>query len=216
MQITLGKLDLTIHWIGLFDSLGDLMFLPPFENWLAKRKLYHWDCARQSGDPRRPPKTVILPSYLHFHALDAQGQPDPKAAGDMLDRFVRAAGMKTREELSDAFSAICPDFTIPVNAAVLIDPFKPNYTFDVLMFPEYKIFHVSANGGRMGDFALIGLPTVAAFQTRFVASCNGAPEPAAVLAGDTRFLNGTEFQRALGAQFLEDAALENERSRERF
>ncbi len=216
MDLTLGKLTLRAACILLYENMFSIRRQRPFSTLEDASTLYTWACATQTGDPAQPPAAYSAKSYLHFHVLDANDQPDEAAARATLDRFVQASGLRSRRAFSDAFSQLCPNISFPIDATTLIDPFKANYRFELIGFPVYHIFVVTPNGGLPGDHAYLMMPYYIYLSTRFQGTCNDAAEPgiSGLLATGGGYPAWNDTQLALRESALADNRVAADRLRE--
>jgi len=177
MEFSLGRLELKATGLPLFENAFALASRKPFNALSPVVTVFRWDCVTQRGAPAQPLSPYKARSFMFFQVLDAQGNPDAKAEGRMLDRFVAASGLRTRAAFSRAFNRIAPAIAFPIDEAKLIEPFKADYKFHVTAFAVHNHLVVRGNGGRPGDVAYMSIPWYVYLSTHFDGACNNAEDP---------------------------------------
>ena len=186
MEITIGKLKVELGSAALYAGTS------PAQGALARmvrRKsrretAYRWNCGTQTGIPAEWPRRItitteyILAPHLVFVPFGGGG-PIPS------DDAWHAAADLSKSNFARELKRSLPDFTVTVDWADYVEPYKDLYSFDIVVQTQFMLVFGRPKGLTMRDHMFILTPVDVTVMPVVTGRCEGTEPNGTVLGGFT-------------------------------
>ena len=183
MDIKLGKLRLGLSALALYDGATDRVVDWYVKTLVSPRRFYRWDCSVPAGKPDPRPETRRRATSLLVHVGDGRGGVDVVKRQQVTRDLLRSADLPNLKKLDAALQKQLPPLVVPVDWAMLLDPFKQEYSVDIYEQVTYLQCLARPYGMQPDTYFHIFVPQMVSFSARVVGRCGGALKDGTVLTG---------------------------------
>ncbi|MCR8724788.1 hypothetical protein [Frigidibacter sp. ROC022] len=177
MDITVGSLRVNLSALALYHTDDN----PELSRFIARhnlaRRVYRWNCTSQSGVPSPPGARLRLEAEVLITVTDEDGIGDPGPSANYANEIIQAAGLSGMPALVRAFNSALPPLEVPIEYADLLDPYKADYSLDILARITYLQCLARPYGLLARDTFYILVPHLVTFHSVVTGRCGGT-EPA--------------------------------------
>lgn len=184
MEIKIGKLKVELSSASLYAGASPAkQKLVRMVRRKARREIaYRWNCNTQSGTPaQRPARVRVTTEYIL--APHREVIPFGPISTYPTEQAWHAAADLTESDFTAKLKEHLPDLVLPLDWSKYGEPFKDQYSFDIVVQTQFLLVFGRPKGMTMKDHMFILTPSDVTIMPVVTGRCGGTEPNGTVLGG---------------------------------